>query len=269
MIESVGRAGAWLPRTACAVAILSAALCGGGLAAPAQGETDGASPVLPWTATARLEHDNRREQLIFLIESSFNGDATIYETMVDGSAIPGADRDVPILRLVFQDRVFFDTDRVELKPEARRVIALVADELRRDVPDVAVFVAGHADSRGTDEYNYELSLRRAHSVAVELYRDGIGTTQLWQVGFGEAVPLRPNTSAENMAHNRRVEFLFAAKPEVAAVWLSHQSETVCAGYPAETQAVCRDKVDLLPRVVGRARPRPPRAPPPPRGARPG
>lgn len=154
--------------------------------------------------------------------------------------------DLPVLRIVFPQRVFFDTDKAELRPDAMPVIDLVAEDLRRDVPDVALFIAGHTDSRGSDTYNYTLSVARADAVARALYARGVGSARLWRVGFGKAVPVKPNTSARNMAENRRVEFLFAARPEAVAVWLSKQGDVVCDAVPPSERSACRQQLAALP-----------------------
>ena len=122
---------------------------------------EGNPGVVTWESTALLEHEDRKARLVKVIEASSVGDATVYQALVSHADLPGITRDIPILRLVFSERVFFDTDKISVRPEARNVIQLVADALRADLPDVAVFIAGHADARGSDAYNYDLSLRRA------------------------------------------------------------------------------------------------------------
>ena len=103
-----------------------------------------------------------------------------------------------------------------------------------------------AYARGSDEYNYGLSVERADAVARALFARGIGASRLWRIGFGKAVPVKPNTTAENMAQNRRVEFLFAARAEAIAVWLSKQSVSICAEItdPVRLQN-CRQRIAAL------------------------
>lgn len=73
-------------------------------------------------------------------------------------------------------------------------------------PNFAVYVDGHADSTGENEYNQELSLRRAEAVVTYLVAAGVDPGQLAPRGFGETRPRAPNTSPEGRADNRRVEF---------------------------------------------------------------
>jgi OmpA-OmpF porin, OOP family len=73
-------------------------------------------------------------------------------------------------------------------------------------PGMVLEVAGHTDSDGGDATNLTLSERRAGSVIDYLTAKGIAPERLVAHGYGEAVPLLPNTSADNMRRNRRIEF---------------------------------------------------------------
>jgi outer membrane protein OmpA-like peptidoglycan-associated protein len=69
----------------------------------------------------------------------------------------------------------------------------------------AFIIAGHTDSRASDEYNLGLSLRRANSVA--RVAQGVGARIVDVRGYGERMPAAPNNSAAGMAKNRRVEII--------------------------------------------------------------
>lgn len=204
--------------------------------------------LLDWRETARLEHDDRKLRFTRLAREGKIPTPLFLETQVDATRIPGLGARLPVLRLVYPDAVFFDTGSHELKPSMHATIAAFASAMRGDVPDAAVFVVGHTDARGGDDYNYRLSVNRAETVARELYRLGIGQTRLWRIGFGEAVPIAPNDSAVNMGRNRRVEFIFAAKAEAVALWLSQQSVNICEGLPAAYHFDCQRRVTELPPV---------------------
>lgn len=73
-------------------------------------------------------------------------------------------------------------------------------------PGMVLEVAGHTDSDGTDATNLDLSERRAGSVIAYLTAKGIAADRLVAHGYGEAVPLLPNDSADNMRRNRRIQF---------------------------------------------------------------
>jgi OOP family OmpA-OmpF porin len=75
-------------------------------------------------------------------------------------------------------------------------------------PDYQLRIIGHADSRGTDEYNQALSLRRAEAVKRYFTNKGVDPARVITEGRGESEPVVPNTTSSSMARNRRVEFLF-------------------------------------------------------------
>lgn len=202
------------------------------------------APSPPWQETVAAEHARRRERLRDLTERRLRASPEFYEALITKAELPeefGAD--VPVLRVVFPQRVFFDTDIDVVRPDAQRVIDVVADVLRSEHAHTAVFIAGHTDARGGDDYNFNLSVRRAESVARALERKGIPDTQFWRVGFGKAIPLAANTSDENMARNRRVEFLFARHAEALRTWLAdRQGSVICSDSPDSTRAECQRSV---------------------------
>lgn len=81
-----------------------------------------------------------------------------------------------------------------------------AVKVLKDNPSVRIEIAGHTDSSGDVEKNRVLSQQRAESVLKYLTEHGVVATQLTAKGYGPDVPLQPNTTPENRAKNRRVEF---------------------------------------------------------------
>jgi hypothetical protein len=114
---------------------------------------------------------------------------------------------------VFDERVFFDFDDANPRPESKTVIQLVAESMKRDVPDAALTILGHTDAVGTDPYNVALSQRRASSVLGELIDLGLNPNQLSTVAIGKAQPIAPNATEDGRARNRRVEFLISGSEE--------------------------------------------------------
>jgi outer membrane protein OmpA-like peptidoglycan-associated protein len=80
-------------------------------------------------------------------------------------------------------------------------VALVLKEYDKTV----IEVAGHTDSTGSDQYNLQLSQRRAQSVASYLISQGVKSERLITVGAGKAYPIASNATEEGRAQNRRVE----------------------------------------------------------------
>lgn len=168
---------------------------------------------------------------------------------VPASALPSSfPHDVPVLRIVFPENTFFDTASATLKPQAQAIVRAMAAMLDGDVPDVTVFVAGHADARGSDVYNHNLSVERARAVARSLNNLRARPGPVWSIGFGKSVPLYPNTSTENLGYNRRVELLLAARVEAVATWLQDQAGDVCRTRDVVERVRCLTEFKKEPKV---------------------
>ncbi|MEL6979598.1 MAG: peptidoglycan-associated lipoprotein Pal [Pseudomonadota bacterium] len=100
------------------------------------------------------------------------------------------------------DRVYFATDRSDLTPEAQAVLRRQAEWLRRN-PNVQVRIEGHADERGTREYNLALGARRAESVTNYLSSLGVDRRRLQPVSFGKERPVETCSRDVCWAKNRR------------------------------------------------------------------
>jgi outer membrane protein OmpA-like peptidoglycan-associated protein len=98
----------------------------------------------------------------------------------------------------------FDFDRAEIRPESREVLSRIAGILYT-ADDFVITVSGHTDTRGTAEYNHELSQRRAQAVANYLIATGLSADLFTVQGLGESQPLDPGNTEEAHANNRRVE----------------------------------------------------------------
>jgi len=104
--------------------------------------------------------------------------------------------------------VLFDTAQATLKPGAGTVLDRVASFLNEN-QGTKVMIEGHTDSRGPDQYNQELSQRRAQAVADALAFRGIDRGRIEAVGKGESLPVASNDSAAGQQQNRRVELVFS------------------------------------------------------------
>ena len=109
-------------------------------------------------------------------------------------------------KIVLRD-VNFETAKANILPESHAALDIVGQVLSK-WPQLKIEIGGHCDSRGSDAYNHALSHRRAASVRTYLtsHFPKLEPAQLTSKGFGESQPTVPNTSPENMAKNRRVEF---------------------------------------------------------------
>ncbi len=103
--------------------------------------------------------------------------------------------------------IYFNTDKADIKPESYAIIKSVADYLQEN-PDVKIQVIGHTDAQGEDNYNLQLSERRAKAVIQALVQQfGIDESRLSALGKGETEPVDDNSTEKGRANNRRVEFV--------------------------------------------------------------
>lgn len=104
------------------------------------------------------------------------------------------------------DRVFFDTDRYELRPAARSTVENWAGWMRSN-PSATVTIEGHADERGTREYNLALGDRRAVSARNYLVALGVDGSRIRIVSYGKERPSSTGHSEAAWQQNRRSVFI--------------------------------------------------------------
>ncbi len=120
-------------------------------------------------------------------------------------------RSVEYFNVVVGDRVFFETDRHELDAEAQRVLVRQAQWLSQN-PAATAVIEGHADERGTREYNLALGARRANSVRRFLLSQGVAPERLSTVSYGKERPVALGSDPESWAQNRRAVTVVAKTP---------------------------------------------------------
>jgi len=104
--------------------------------------------------------------------------------------------------------VLFDSGQYTLRPIAREKLARVSGIVLAH-PGLRLDAEGHTDSVGTDEFNQQLSLKRAMAVRDFLVEQGIPITSLGGHGFGKTIPVASNDTAAGRQRNRRVELVVA------------------------------------------------------------
>jgi len=112
---------------------------------------------------------------------------------------PGSQQD---LAANVGDRVFFDTDKSDIKGEARSTLERQAEWLKK-YPNVTVTVEGHADERGTREYNLALGERRATAAKNVLVALGIPANRVSTISYGKERPAVVGSNESAWAQNRR------------------------------------------------------------------
>lgn len=100
------------------------------------------------------------------------------------------------------DRVFFGYDRYDLTDEARQTLNQQAMWMKQ-YPAVSVTIEGHADERGTREYNLALGDRRANAAKNYLVAMGIDPRRISTISYGKERPAVPGSNATAWAQNRR------------------------------------------------------------------
>jgi len=163
--------------------------------------------------TVGIEHDDRVKRLKRLATMEGVEKTQIDELQLPKGEIPGFDFKIPIVRVWFDERVFFDSGSAELLPEAYKIINVIADSMKNDVPDAQLSVLGHTDAIGSDEANFDLSSRRAATVITELINQGVNSAQLSSIAVGETQPIASNSTELGRALNRRVEFMVSVSEE--------------------------------------------------------
>src|SRR5690606_18038246 len=114
------------------------------------------------------------------------------------------DREGDVIKLNLPDRVTFDFNKTDLKPQFYPALNNVARTLA-EYNQTIVEVAGHTDNVGGDAVNQRISEQRASSVANYLIGQGLMRERFEVVGFGKTMPIADNSTEQGRAQNRRVE----------------------------------------------------------------
>jgi peptidoglycan-associated lipoprotein len=116
-----------------------------------------------------------------------------------GQAAPGSQQDFTVN---VGDRVFFEEDKSVLSPEAQQTLQRQAQWLTQ-YPNVMVQVEGHADERGTREYNISLSARRATAARDFLIAQGVNGSRISSIAYGKERPVALCDAEQCWSQNRR------------------------------------------------------------------
>lgn len=182
-----------------------------------------ATPILSQADTINLEDSDRIARFRRLAQIDGIASPIIQQIFAPPGSVPGVPGQAPVVRVVFPEGVFFNSNNATPLPRSIPVIDLVAQNMRRDVPDAALTILGHTDSTGTDAYNMKLSERRALSVMALLADRGVDPLQMTTVAIGDHQPIAPNDTPQGRARNWRVEFLISASPEANLAVVQHRT----------------------------------------------
>lgn len=115
------------------------------------------------------------------------------------NAAPGSSQD---FTLNVGDRIFFDTDSSMIRPDAQQTLAKQAQWLNR-YANYKITVEGHADERGTREYNIALGARRAAATRDYLASQGVQASRMRTISYGKEKPVALCDDASCQTQNRR------------------------------------------------------------------
>lgn len=128
-----------------------------------------------------------------------NLDGPQYDAFGGENALPGSEGD---FRVNVGDRVFFALDQTDLSPEARQTVERQAAWLKQ-YGEVCITIEGHADERGTREYNLALGQKRANSVRRYLTSLGVASNRLDTISYGKDRPEEALSEETAWNKNRR------------------------------------------------------------------
>jgi outer membrane protein OmpA-like peptidoglycan-associated protein len=125
--------------------------------------------------------------------------------------VPGATvtREGEGILVKFDSGILFDTNSSDLKPAARTNLQNLATSLQNN-PQTNILIVGHTDNTGTDQYNQDLSVRRAASVKSFIASNNVANSRLSTSGKGESEPIADNNTVDGRSQNRRVEIVIVA-----------------------------------------------------------
>jgi OOP family OmpA-OmpF porin len=148
------------------------------------------------------DDDNDRDRVVDVDDECPNEAGTV------GGQHPGCPGLVVVTdgELRITQQIHFESGKDVIRRESYPVLDAVAEVLQGS-PEMRIEVQGHTDNKGSAAYNLKLSGRRAASVRKYLVAKGVSGERLVSHGYGLTRPLVPNTTEQNRALNRRVQFI--------------------------------------------------------------
>ncbi|MFC1569008.1 OmpA family protein [bacterium] len=120
------------------------------------------------------------------------------------------------IKITFDSGILFKVNKSDLLVQSEENIAKLAEILNK-YEDTEILLEGHTDATGSEEYNLELSRKRAHSVSNSLTNKEVKTSRITMMGYGETQPIADNETIEGRTQNRRVEIAIYANDKLKKV----------------------------------------------------
>jgi peptidoglycan-associated lipoprotein len=144
------------------------------------------------------------------IRTETGADTAAYRPGADTAAVNTRDQRINEARGTIAERIYFDFNRSEIKPEYSDVLQRKA-EVMNEFPEIAIRIEGHCDERGTVEYNLALGERRAQAAKDYLVNLGLDPDRISTISYGEERPAIDGHDEEAWAQNRRDEFVITSE----------------------------------------------------------
>jgi peptidoglycan-associated lipoprotein len=125
-----------------------------------------------------------------------------------GAGTPGSSQDFTVN---VGDRIFFDTDSAAIRADAQQTLARQAQWLMQ-YPTYAITIEGHADERGTREYNLALGARRAAATRDFLVSRGVPANRIRTISYGKERPVAVCDDISCWSQNRRAVTVLGGAP---------------------------------------------------------
>ena len=157
------------------------------------------------TGPTAEELERMRQDSIRLVEEAAAAERARQEEMARQERARAAEA----ARQALRETVYFDYDESVIRSDTEQRLRAKLDILRSN-PGVQLLMEGHADERGTSEYNIALGNERAESVIQFFAGFGLDGNRFSSVSYGEERPVAQGSSEASWAQNRRVEFVITA-----------------------------------------------------------
>jgi outer membrane protein OmpA-like peptidoglycan-associated protein len=141
-----------------------------------------------------------------LIGRKMDRQAEELEKEIEGAEIARVEEGI---KVTFDSGLMFAVNKSELTDATRENLSDLAANLNEH-KDTEILIEGHTDASGSEEYNQELSKKRAQSVTDYLVAQGVDGSRLSVIGYGESQPVADNETEEGKQANRRVELAITA-----------------------------------------------------------
>lgn len=106
----------------------------------------------------------------------------------------------------FIENIYFDYDKYNLTPYMKTIVVSNAGKLANLEEGKLIKLEGNCDERGTEEYNFQLGLKRAETVKKALIANGVSADKLYIISYGKGNPVCTNANENCWGKNRRTEY---------------------------------------------------------------